>query len=92
MYLYGADDTTLIADCGKITEVNTENLVDLTSQTYMLSCDSSQLASYVLLEDSEDTEEAISIEMNIAEVTVYGTVPPSIGKSEDISDPLGPQQ
>ena len=53
MYLYDADGTTLIADCGKITEVNTANGNDVTSQTYTLPCDTSQLASYVKLEDSE---------------------------------------
>eukprot|EP00116_Pleurobrachia_bachei_P011324 sb/3471586/ len=66
VYLYDADGTTQIADCGKITEVNTENVLDLTSQTYTLPCDSLQLASYVKLEDSEKGDEGQFI-MNIAE-------------------------
>ena len=76
MYLYDADGTTQIAYCGKITEVNTANGKDVTSQTYTLHCDSSHLASYVKLEDSE-VEESLDknkIVMNIAEVKIYGTV------------------
>ena len=77
MYLYDADGTTQIAYCGKIAEVNTENVSDVTSQTYTLPCDSCQLASYVKLEDSE-MEESFDIDrgnlhMNIAEVKIYGT-------------------
>eukprot|EP00116_Pleurobrachia_bachei_P005910 sb/3466172/ len=72
VYLYDADGTTQIADCGKITEVNTDNGADLTSQTYTLPCDSLQLASYVRLEDSEmeQSQEAQEnyLVMNIAEV------------------------
>ena len=83
MYLYDADGTTQIADCGKITRVNTENGADVTSQTYTLPCDSSQLASYVTLKDSETTDED-NLVMNIAEVTVYGTDRSlKISKSQD---------
>eukprot|EP00116_Pleurobrachia_bachei_P011321 sb/3471583/ len=76
VYLYDADGTTQIADCGKITEVNTVNMIDLTSQTYTLPCDSSQLASYVMLEDSEIAVgyDGSAIVMNIAEVKIYGTI------------------
>eukprot|EP00116_Pleurobrachia_bachei_P007616 sb/3467878/ len=76
VYLYDADGTTQIADCGKITEVDTENRADLTSQTYTLPCDTSQLASYVKLEDSEIAVgyDGSAIIMNIAEVKVYGTI------------------
>eukprot|EP00116_Pleurobrachia_bachei_P014850 sb/3475112/ len=71
VYLYDADGTTLIADCGKITDVNTET--DLPSQTYTLPCDTPQLASYVKLKDSEIASGEGSIVMNIAEVKVYGS-------------------
>eukprot|EP00116_Pleurobrachia_bachei_P009242 sb/3469504/ len=70
--LYDADGTTQIADCGKITEVNTANLLDLTSQTYTLPCDSSQLASYVELVDRESAEGESYPVMSIAEVMLYG--------------------
>ena len=87
VYLYDADATKQIADCGKITEVNTEEGEDIDSQTYTLPCDTSQLAFYVKLEDSEIVENSYDsyhnhVSMNIAEVAVYGTVPPSTGKSE----------
>ena len=87
MYLYEADGTTQIADCGKITEVNTDKLNDITTQTYTLLCESSQLASYVKLEDSEQVQ-GEDLTMNIAEVTVYDTVPrpPNTGRSENTSD------
>ena len=76
VYLYDANGTIQIADCGKITEVDTENINNITSQTYTLPCNSSQLASYVQLEDSEieesvDAGEDLLTIMNIAEVTVY---------------------
>ena len=75
VYLYDADGTTQIADCGKITEVNIANPLDLTSQTYTLPCDTSQLATYVKLEDSEALEsyDKTTLVMNIAEVKIYGT-------------------
>ena len=81
MYLYDADGTTQIADCGKISKVNIVNRADVTSQTYTLPCNSSQLASYVKLEDSETEASEKDLAMNIAEVMVYGTVPPNTGKS-----------
>eukprot|EP00116_Pleurobrachia_bachei_P011073 sb/3471335/ len=71
VYLYHADGTTRIADCGKITKVNTANGWEI-SQTYTLPCDSSQLASYVKLEDSEPVADDQPVFMNIAEVKVYG--------------------
>eukprot|EP00116_Pleurobrachia_bachei_P010852 sb/3471114/ len=83
VYLYDADGTTQIADCGKIAEVNTANLLDVTSQTYTLPCDTSQLASFVKLEDSEMEESYDAgikhLTMSIAEVMVYGRVPPRTG-------------
>nr|AFK75431.1 putative secretory peptide-21 [Pleurobrachia bachei] len=79
VYLYDADGTTQIANCGKISTI--ASLMYISSQTYNMPCDSSQLASYVKLEDSE-MEVSIDdqIIMNILEVEVYGTVPLSTGK------------
>ena len=73
VYLYDTDGTTQIADCGKITVVNTANPLDVTSQTYTLPCDTSKLASYVKLEDSKTAAGDGRLVMNIAEVMVYGT-------------------
>eukprot|EP00116_Pleurobrachia_bachei_P007946 sb/3468208/ len=72
VYLY--DGTKQVADCGKITEVNTANGNDVTSQTYTLPCDSPCSTSHVKLEDSEieKSNDKILV-MNIAEVRIYGT-------------------
>ena len=75
MYLYDADGTTRIADCGKITDVNSGK--DETSQTYTLPCHSSQLTSFVKLVDWQNsTNDPSPVNdpfpvMNIAEVQVY---------------------
>ena len=93
--MYDDNGTSPIADCGKISIVNTVDLVDLTSQTYTLLCNpSTKLASYVELIDSElevsDKDFNNQLVMNIAEVTVYGTavVRPDIGKSENLTATL----
>ena len=80
VYLYDADATKQIADCGKITEVNTEEGEDIDSQTYNLPCDTSQLTSYVKLEDSENISQDKDVIMNIGEVMVYGTLSLITGK------------
>ena len=71
VYLYDADGTKQIAECDKITKVNTAYGEGF--QTYTLPCDSPCSTSYVKLEDSEIGSNDKNIIMNIAEVGIYGT-------------------